>query len=135
MVPLALFINHFWTNVKNKNIYLYFGLSVTTALIFVLYTEVARPLYMNNTDKYILENLDNNLPIYSLEQKSYSSQFYTKGRIEVIDQEKFENLVTKDSKFYISISNNRWVSLSLSLRNKLEIINNNRKTGVYQFKN
>ena len=64
-----------------------------------------------------------------------SSQFYTKGRIEVIDQEKFENLVTKDSKFYISISNNRWVSLSLSLRNKLEIINNNRKTGIYQFKN
>ena len=135
MVPLALFINHFWTNVKNKNIYLYFGLSVTTALIFVLYTEVARPLYMNNTDKYILENLDNNLPIYSLEQKSYSSQFYTKGRIEVIDQEKFENLVTKDSKFYISISNNRWVSLSLSLRNKLKIIDNNKKTGIYQFKN
>jgi hypothetical protein len=90
---------------------------------------------MNNTDKYILKNLDNNLPIYSLEQKSYSSQFYTKGRIEVIDQEKFENLVNKDSKFYISISNNRWVSLSLSLRNKLEIINNNRKTGIYQFKN
>ncbi len=135
MIPLALFINHFWENVKNKNIYIYYGLSVTTALIFVLYTGLAKPLYMNNTDKYILKNLDNNLPIYSLEQKSYSSQFYTKGRIEVIDQEKFENLVTKDSKFYISISNNRWVSLSLSLKNKLEIINNNRKTGIYQFKN
>ena len=135
MIPLALIISHFWNNVKNKNIYIYYGLSVTIALIFVLYTGVARPLYMNNTDKYILKTLDNNLPIYSLEQKSYSSQFYTKGRIEVIDQKKFENLVTKDSKFYISISNNRWVSLSLSLRNKLEIINNNKKKGIYQFKN
>jgi 4-amino-4-deoxy-L-arabinose transferase-like glycosyltransferase len=135
MVPLALFINHFWTTAKNKNIYLYFGLSITTALIFFLLTGVAKPLYENNTDKYILKNLDSNLPIYSLEQKSYSSQFYTKGRIELINQEKFENLVTKDSEFYIRISNKRWVSLSLSVRKKLEIINNNRKAGVYQFQN
>ena len=135
MIPLALFINHFWTNVKNKNIYLYFGLSVTTALIFVLYTGVAKPFYENNTDKYILKNLDNNLPIYSLEQKSYSSQFYTTGLIKVVDQEKLKKLVTKNSKFYIRISNKRWLNLSLSLRNKLEIIGNNNKAGIYQFEN
>ncbi len=135
MIPLALFINHFWTNVKNKNIYLYFGLSVTTALIFVLYTGVAKPFYENNTDKYILKNLDSNLPIYSLEQKSYSSQFYTTGLIKVVDQEKLKKLVTKNSKFYIRISNKRWLNLSLSLRNKLEIIGNNNKAGIYQFEN
>ena len=135
MVPLALFINHFWTTAKNKNIYLYFGLSINSALIFVLLTGVAKPLYENNTDKYILKNLDSNLPIYSLEQKSYSSQFYTTGLIKVVDQEKLKKLVTKDSKFYIRISNKRWVSLSLSVRNKLEIINNNSKAGIYQFQN
>ena len=135
MVPLALFINHFWTAVKNKNIYLYFGLSITIALTFVSLTGAAKPLYENNTDKYILKNLDSNLPIYSLEKKSYSSQFYTSGLIKVIDQEKFEKLLTKDTKFYIKISNKRWRSLSQSFRNKLEIINNNRKAGVYQFQN
>ncbi len=135
MVPLALFINHFWTTAKNKNIYLYFGLSINSALIFVLLTGVAKPLYENNTDKYILKNLDSNLPIYSLEQKSYSSQFYTTGLIKVVDQEKLKKLVTSNSEFYIRISNKRWVSLSLSVRNKLEIINNNSKAGIYQFQN
>tara|TARA_B100001093_G_scaffold362476_1_gene347220 strand:+ start:311 stop:1705 length:1395 start_codon:yes stop_codon:yes gene_type:complete len=135
MVPMALFINYFWNTVKNKNLYLYFGLSITTALIFVLLTGVAKPFYENNTDKYILKNLDSNLPIYSLEQKSYSSQFYTSGLIKVIDQEKLKKLVTQNSKFYLRISNKRWLNLSLNLRNKLEIISNNNKAGIYQFQN
>ena len=133
MVPLAIFINYFWETVKNKRIYLYCSLGIPLALLIVLLSGVAKPIYINNTDKYILKNINPKLPIYSLDQKSYSSQFYTNGLIKIIDQEKLENLIIKGSKFYIRIANNRWRNLSPSLRSDLELVNKNKKVGVYQF--
>ena len=133
MIPLALFINYFWETVKNKRIYLYCSLGIPLALLIVLLSGVAKPIYINNTDKYILKNINPKLPIYSLDQKSYSSQFYTNGLIKIIDQEKLENLIIKGSKFYIRIDNNRWRNLSPSLRSDLELVNKNKKVGVYQF--
>ena len=133
MIPLALFINYFWETVKNKRIYLYCGLGIPLTLLIVLLSGVAKPIYINNTDKYILKNINPKIPIYSLDQKSYSSQFYTNGLIKIIDQEKLENLITKGSKFYIRITNNRWRNLSPGLRSGLELVNKNKKVGVYQF--
>ena len=132
MIPLALFINYFWETVKNKRIYLYCGLGIPLTLLIVLLSGVAKPIYINNTDKYILKNINPKVPIYSLDQKSYSSQFYTNGLIKIIDQEKLENLITKGSKFYIRITNNRWRNLSPGLRSGLELVNKNKKVGVYQ---
>ena len=133
MIPTALFINHFWITVVNKKLYLYFGLGIPLILLALLLSGVAKPLYENNTDKYILKNINHKLPIYSLEGKSYSSQFYTKGLIRVINQKTLEELTKTDSKFYIRITNIKWRKLSPRLKNELEIVSKNSKVGIYKF--
>ena len=35
----------------------------------------------NNTDKYLIQNIDHNNSIFSLNKKSYSSQYYSNGKI------------------------------------------------------
>jgi 4-amino-4-deoxy-L-arabinose transferase-like glycosyltransferase len=133
MIPLALFINYFWETVQNKRIYLYCSLGIPLTLLIILLSGVAKPLYINNTDKYILKNINHKLPIYSLDQKSYSSQFYTNGLIKIINEEKLEKLIIKGSKFYIRITNNRWRNLPPGVRNGLVVIDKNKKAGIYQY--
>ena len=68
-----------------------------------------------------------------MDQKSYSSQFYTNGLIKIINEEKLEKLIIKGSKFYIRITNNRWRNLPPGVRNGLVIIDKNKKAGIYQY--
>ncbi len=133
MIPMALFINHFWEEVHNKKKYLCVSLGIPFTLLLILLSGLAKPIYFNYTDKYILKNLNNQLPIYSLEQKSYSSQFYTKGLIKVIEQKELKTFTDNDSEFYIRITNDKWKNLSPSIKSKLEVVNKNNRVGIYRF--
>lgn len=134
MIPVALLINHYWEEVKNKKNYLNVGIGIPLLLLFLLLSGLAQPLYKNNTDKYILENLDTEIPIYSLDQKSYSSQFYTQGRIQTINESDLEQLIQRKSVAYIRIAHKRWKSLSENLKSKLKERNRNRKAGIYSLR-
>jgi hypothetical protein len=95
---------------------------------------IAKPLYVNNTDKYLVTNLRPEVPVYSLDQKSYSSQFYTKGKIQTIDLNFLTQLIQKKPVAYIRITNKRWNSLPLEIRTQLYKFRENRKTSIYTFK-
>ena len=131
-IPLALFIVNYWRKVKAKKQYLYVGLGIPLLVIFLFLSGLARPFYINNTDKYILENLNPESPIYSLNKKTYSSQFYTKGLIRLIDKEKLKYLIKSGDSFYIRISKDKWEKLNPNIKNRLELFKGNSKGGIYQ---
>ena len=134
MIPVALMIVFFWKEVQYKKTYLGIGIGIPLALFFLLMSGIAKPLYVNNTDKYLVTNLRPEVPVYSLDQKSYSSQFYTKGKIQTIDLNFLTQLIQKKPLAYIRITNKRWNSLPLEIRTQLYKFRENRKTSIYTFK-
>ena len=133
MIPVALFLIHFWENVKSKKTYLGISFGIPLTLLFLFLSGLTKPLYENNTDKYLLEELNPLIPIYSLDQKTYSSQFYTQGRIKVIDKPQLEELIRKKSAFYICITNGKKETLSADLMTSLELLKQQKKSMLYSF--
>lgn len=132
-VPVAILIVYFWKEVKNKKTYLAIGVGIPVTLLFLLVSGLARPLYKNNTDKYLLENLNPKAPLYSLDQKSYSSQFYTQGKVQTIDQNQLVQLIQQRATGYIRITHKRWKILPNELKTSFKEMGQHRNTAVYAF--
>ena len=133
MIPLCLFIITFWDEVKNKKTYLGIGIGIPIVLFIILISGSAKPLYENNTDKYLIESIDTELPLYALKQKTYSSQFYSKGKIEIINQQTLEKYIFKRDTFNILISHHYWKNLPEELKSVLKSCSKHKKTGLYNF--
>ena len=133
-IPVALVISHYWSTLKHKRIYLGFALGLPVLLFAVHLSGKIKPLYTATTDKYLLEQADPALDIFSLDQKSYSSQFYTKGNIKRIDTAYLVQLLNTDKAFYLILLNKQWEELKTPHKNQLELIDSNSKKGLYQFK-
>jgi hypothetical protein len=133
MIPLCLFIITFWDEVKNKKTYLGIGIGIPIVLFIILISGSAKPLYENNTDKYLIESIDTELPLYALKQKTYSSQFYSKGKIEIINQQTLEKYIFKRDTFNILISHHYCKNLPEELKSVLKSCSKHKKTGLYNF--
>ena len=89
-------------------------------------------LNLSKTDKYLIEkNYDNLIPLYYYNTKSYSSQFYSKGKSKSITKEELEKLVNDSSTFFIIIPkkkkeesiNDSFVLLEESKKNQIFKVN------------
>jgi len=137
MVPIALLISCFWEKIKNKK-----GV-ILTSLIFpflILITLVFSLINNNleqfsNTDKYLItgeiKNTDSNL--YYLGEKSYSSQFYSKGKIKSISQVVFQKKIDQEEFFKIIIPNKSLNSLDPKITERLQVLGSNKKKKLYLY--
>lgn len=133
-IPVALFISYYWSNIKNKKIYIGTAIGLPMALFFVHLSGMAKPLYSHTTDKYLIHSLDQTSTIFVLDQKSYSSQFYTQGKVKVIEIDQLKSAVNSQKTFYILLSNKQFEQLDDTIVSKLYQLDSNKKRGVYQFK-
>ena len=67
---------------------------------------------------------------FSLNEKSYSSQFYSQGSIEVLNFKQFESLQKKKGNFFIIINNKDFEELNNT--ENLYLIEKNEKKGLYK---
>jgi 4-amino-4-deoxy-L-arabinose transferase-like glycosyltransferase len=133
-IPVALFISYYWSSIKNKKIYIGTAIGLPMALFFVHLSGMAKPLYSHTTDKYLIHSLDQTSTIFVLDQKSYSSQFYTQGKVKVIEIDQLKSAVNSQKTFYILLSNKQFEQLDYTIVSKLYQLDSNKKRGVYQFK-
>ena len=133
-IPASLFIVHFWKGLKAKNIYLTISLLLPVLLLFVLLSGWAKPLYENKTDQQLVISVNSSLPIYSLDHKTYSSQFYTQGKIKQINQKELQQKIGGTaSSFAIRIASKRWEELPKEIQSKLILVKKHEKGGMYVF--
>ena len=134
MVPLTLLVCHYWENLKFKRFQL--GISIfIPILILISYSfKDIRELVESKSDKALIEKTNNHFaPIYSLKVKSYSSQFYSKGKIKKIDFEELENLIEDNNSFFIVIKENKIDSIILETKNKLKNIYERSDKSLYSY--
>ena len=137
MIPIALLITCWWDEFKNIKRIIYFSLVFPTiALLFFIGMQfMPKSEFYINSDKYLIENNSaENIPMYYWQTKSYSSQFYSKGKIEVIENE--QELLTHlnaGNSFLIIIPHKRLKKMNLSYLKSLQEIDKNYKNGIYLF--
>tara|TARA_B100001029_G_C14615294_1_gene211201 strand:- start:27 stop:458 length:432 start_codon:yes stop_codon:yes gene_type:complete len=134
MVPLTLLVCHYWENLKFKRFQL--GISIfIPILILISYSfKDIRELVESKSDKALIEKTNNRFaPMYSLKVKSYSSQFYSKGKIKKIDFEELENLIEDNNSFFIVIKENKIDSIMLETKNKLKNVYERSDKSLYSY--
>ena len=133
-IPMAIWISHFWNTNKKRTIYLGVGISIPVLLLLVFLSGVAKPLFINNTDKYLIEESEP-LAVFALSNKTYSSQFYSKGEIEKIDTISLKKMIKSKTPFKIIIEHRLIKNLSPQIKNELYKTGENKKRGIYRLKN
>ncbi len=108
MPPIALLIVYYWDDIKRKKtnviISLILPVLATITLIVGLFNNNLEKY--SNTDKYLIESIGElNKPLYYLGKKSYSSQFYSRGKVQTISYEELQDKVDNGEDFYIIIKN------------------------------
>ena len=108
MVPIALLTQYFWEKIENKKA------AILTSLVlpFLILIAIVLSLFNNNlerysnTDKYLLKETigTTDLNLYYLSDKSYSSQFYSKGKIKSISEEILKQKVNEEEVFKIIVN-------------------------------
>lgn len=137
MVPIALLITHWWKEFKQPKTILKASL-VFPALAFILYIGLiisGKKEFYIKTDKYLVENnLESNLPLFHWQNKSYSGQFYSKGKIGAIkNNDQLKEEILKQQSFLIIIPHKKIKKIdkeSLDLLTEIEV---NNKKGIYLF--
>ena len=86
MVPVALIIVHFWEEVRHKNTLIYGGLAFPLLAVMIYFSGTIDGVFQANSDKSLVEAYAGK-DLYAFKKKSYSSQFYSQGKIQVITAE------------------------------------------------
>ena len=103
-VPLALFVATYWDSIKHKKAYVWSALVVPILSVLIILLYFVPGVFENNTntDKYILKNYKGEKLFY-VGEKTYSSQFYSKGRVKSIPVEKLDSLKSADKNFLLLV--------------------------------
>ncbi|MGY8969880.1 MAG: ArnT family glycosyltransferase, partial [Flavobacteriales bacterium] len=131
-IPMALWIHNYWFEIKARVVFLKIGLIIPVLLLAIYLSGFANPLLENNTDKYLVSEIKNT-NVYTLDFKSYSSQFYTKGNIKKVNSFTLNKLTLKPQDFYILISHKRWKQVAPNIKLKLTLIRSHKKRALYRY--
>ena len=137
MVPIALLLQHFWESFKNKKTILGLSLILPIAIIgATVFSLVGDNLEnLSKTDKYILKHSDPAITdLYYLDGKSYSSQFYSAGKIKEISEKEVLIQMEQERPFEIIIEKKYLQDRDKTLLNELSRVAENKYNILYRFK-
>ena len=135
MIPIALLITHHWPTLERKKSILYTAVGLPVLLIGTYFFKPAQKILFKNTDKTLVLHPEvQSSELYAFPFKSYSSQFYSKGKIKIVTQAELRKMVEDSSSFTIIIKKNQVVDLSSEVVSKLKLLIDRRKDGLYQLK-
>lgn len=106
IVPIALLVTYFWNELKQKKLVIGIALiiPILSFIALIIGASTNKVEYLSKTDKYLIEkNYDNQIPLYYYNTKSYSSQFYSKGKSKSISKNELDKLINNSDSFFIII--------------------------------
>jgi len=135
MIPIALLITHHWLAFNRKKTMFYMAVALPVLLFGSYFFKPIQQLISTSTDKaMVLHPNVNASNLYALSSKSYSSQFYSKGKIKVITLDQMENLPKRSSPSFVIIKKRDFQKISPELSEKLIPLIERRKDGIYTFR-
>lgn len=137
MVPIALLLECYWKTIQNKKTAIWLSLIFPTLIILITTFSLLgnNKEFYSKTDKYLLSSTEY-FPneIYYLGNKSYSSQFYSEGKIRNISIENLKVKLHSKDEFHILIENQDLYQIDSSILKKINLLNCNNFSGIYEKK-
>ena len=137
MVPIALLITHWWEEIKHKKRLISIALIIPILAFFIFVTAslTNKATFYINSDKFFIENhIDKNISMYHWENKSYSSQFYSKGSIKTIkDNTELSKNLNSKKPFLIIIPHKKIKNINPESMKLLKKLEENYKKSIYIF--
>ncbi len=135
MIPIALLIVNHLSSLKSKKTFMYMAVGLPILLVGAYFLEPIQKILSDSTDKSLVFHPKVKASsLYAFPFKSYSSQFYSKGKIKVITSNALENMVEDSASFSIIIKNRQLEDISPEVMAKLKILVERRKDALYHFK-
>tara|TARA_B110000116_G_C16759153_1_gene547458 strand:- start:589 stop:1689 length:1101 start_codon:yes stop_codon:yes gene_type:complete len=131
MTPIALLISSWWEEMKNKNLYISLALIFPLLSFFLFIFGLGENLIKNNTDKFLIKKINVNETLFSFNEKSYSSQYYSAGKIKMIDKDALDSILEINKPFSILINNND--IKKIRNKDKFILLDKNTRKGIYRF--
>ena len=131
MIPFALLIIHYWEGAKLKKKHMVLALGLPLLLIAIYFSGAVDQLFLDNSDKTLVASAPKKTSLYALDWKSYSSQYYSQGQVEVISVDTLLQQLIKKEDITVIIRHKDFEGLPLIVKDQLELITKNRKRGVY----
>jgi len=136
MVPVALLITHYWKAVRKREAIIVCCLTLPLLALFTcVFASFSGQLeYYANSDKYLIQDhVRKENRILHLNKKSYSSQFYSKGKVESITINELENIIKSNRhSFKIIIKNKQFKNLGIESKSKMKELGRNQKKTIYE---
>jgi 4-amino-4-deoxy-L-arabinose transferase-like glycosyltransferase len=137
MVPIALLITYWWEDIKHKKRIIGIGL-IFPLLAVVLYISISftsKNIFYTNSDKYFIEqHINDDIPIFHWESKSYSGQFYSKGKLKALEDNKtFTEKLSLKEPFLIIIPHKKIKNINPEALKQLKELESNYNKGIYIF--
>lgn len=138
-IPIALLMVYWWHEFKQKKLLLVLGsifpflVLIASGVVLIGGKEILKDL---NTDKYVIENLkqsEPNTPLYYWKFESHSSQFYSDGKIETINETSFDSIYNSHEKFIMLVKHKRIKHIPEEYQQKMVRIDSSAKTSVFKF--
>tara|TARA_A100001011_G_scaffold299598_1_gene312761 strand:- start:1252 stop:1794 length:543 start_codon:yes stop_codon:yes gene_type:complete len=132
MIPIALLTLENWSTFKRKKYILTIALSLPVLLFGAYFLKPVQQAIKESTDKYMVQqSFNDRTTLYALLFKSYSSQFYSKGRVKVITPEELESMINSSKNFSVIIQKRHKSQIAPEILAKLNPKIIRRKDGLY----
>ncbi len=132
MIPFALLVVHYWNGIQLKKIHIALSLTLPLLLTGVFFSGVVNAVFLDNSDKTLVAAAPKQTAIYALDWKSYSSQYYSRGKVKIVTAENLLQRLRKKEPFCVLIRHNDFQGLPLIVKAQLELLTQNKKRGVYK---
>ena len=135
MVPFALLLVHYWGSVRFSNKQLAVALVLPLSICGVYFSGRVNAVFENSSDKFLIEKLalEKN-QLIAVERKSYSSQFYSKGKIGFMSLDSLSGTTKKDTSLIYFIEHKHFAKLPEETKLELNVVDQNKKKGAYQWR-
>lgn len=138
-IPVALLMVYYWHEFKKKKQLLLLG-SVFPFLVIIATGVITfgddKWLEDLNTDKYIVEKLmenEPNTPMFYWEKKSYSSRFYSNGKMKVVKEASLDSIYNSHDTFIMLIRHKNIKNVPTGFQEKMVRIDSIKRTSAFKF--
>jgi 4-amino-4-deoxy-L-arabinose transferase-like glycosyltransferase len=134
MIPLALLTLHYWKEIKQKTVLITISLIIPLASILtygfgLLDNNLEK--YVNSDKYFIANSCEKEIQLYHFKTKSYSSQFYTSGKVKSITNDELITKVKDKSAFYFIILKSDTEKMNFFLSENFKLLDSNNKKSIY----
>jgi len=138
-IPVMFLVMYFWRDLTRKKLLIRVALffPIVAFLAYFALFSTGKLDHQMISDKYLLRDIkataeNKEIPIYYWKDKNYSGQFYTKGKVQVVKNEKqLDSVLRLENKLFLIVDKKKIKKISKKYLDRMTLTQSNSKTYIF----